>query len=83
MDRYRTHWYHKDYPEGQEFWSDEIPEGWVDTPDKLQPQEPVVDDPDELEALRAQAAELGIKVDGRWSVKTLREKLYGHGPELD
>ena len=32
---YRAWRYHPSCPEGKIFWSDEAPEGWVDTPAKL------------------------------------------------
>lgn len=36
---------------------------------------PAVDDDDDLDALRAEAAELGVEVDGRWKEKRLRAEI--------
>lgn len=66
---------------------EEIPagEGWQDTPvaEAAEPDIPAEppaavaadDAPDEIDVWRARATELGIKVDGRWSIAKLKKKI--------
>ena len=44
-------------------------------PESLRPRPQPPPAPDEREALRAEAADLGIEVDGRWSAEHLRREI--------
>ena len=51
----------------------EVPAGWQDTPmADDEPHETEAEATTEIDALREHATALGIKVDGRWSVKKLQ-----------
>lgn len=57
---------------------EEIPqgEGWQDTPvPEGEPHETEAEGTSDLDALREHAVSLGIKVDGRWSMKKLQTMI--------
>jgi hypothetical protein len=49
-------------------------EGWYDSPANI-PDLDAEPDTDDIDALRAQAEELGIEVDKRWKAKRLHEEI--------
>lgn len=49
-------------------------DGWYDTPADI-PDPDAEDDAADLDALRAEAEALGIKVDARWKEKRLQEEI--------
>ena len=61
--------------EGAKIFEDGVlPDGWSDTPDGI-PEPAAEGEPTVKEALQAEAAELGVQVDRRWSVDRLQEEI--------
>ena len=52
-----------------------LPDGWSDTPEGMSEPAVEAEGPTAKEALQAEAAELGVQVDRRWSVDRLQEEI--------